>query len=95
MDCFRLLKFNIPKCKALHFCTENDRQPHRMDSIPIDKETSEEDRVVLFTNRLKCQHTDKIVSKVNSMLGLIERIFQHWAIESFNAVYRTCIRTHL
>ena len=69
------LKFNIPKCKHVHFGPVHQFGPHYLNGIMID---SVESLSILFDNQLKFHlHTTEVAVKANRLLGLIRRSFDH------------------
>ena len=66
------LKFNVSKCKHLHFGTAH----HHGTQIELD--TSHSDLGILFDSQLKFHdHTAQVTTKANRVLGLIKKLFDY------------------
>ena len=96
-----LLGFNIKKCKVvsygnIHFemeysLTDSDNKSHTLST-----DDSECDLGILFKNNLKFdEHINKVVNKVNSIIGLIRRKFTHIDKSLFLTLYKSLVRSHL
>ena len=81
---------------VMHVGTNNQRRQYSMNEKQLTVVEKEKVLGVLLSNNLKFnEHIDKMVSKANSILGLIKRTFHHWTKEGFSMVYRTYVRPHL
>ncbi len=74
----------------------NQRHQYNINGREICETTAEKDLGVLVNHNLKFDaHIHKIVSKANSILGLIRRTCRNWTEKGFATVYRTYVRPHL
>ena len=72
------LKFNISKCKHVHFGPVHQFGSYYLNGIEIDSVESQKDLGILFDHQLKCHlHTTDVAAKANRLLGLIRRCFDH------------------
>ena len=92
---------NTKKCKVvsygnIHFemeysLTDSDNKSHTLST-----DDSECDLGILFKNNLKFdEHINKVVNKVNSIIGLIRRKFTHIDKSLFLTLYKSLVRSHL
>ena len=94
------LYFNCSKCKCLHFGKNNPCKEYFFHTdegnAKIPQCSEEKDLGVIFDTSLKFDlHIDAIVSKANSMIGLIKRNFSFMNIDMFLHLYKALIRPHL
>ena len=96
-----LLKLNINKCKVVSFGHKidfnNEYYLRSNDSIEIlEHLASINDLGVKFDCYLKFdQHIHEKVNKAYSILGLINRNFNHISSDTFVGLYRALVRSHL
>ena len=96
-----LLGFNIKKCKVvsygkIHFEMESSLTDSNNKSHTLSTDDSECDLVILFKTNLKFdEHINKVVNKVNSIIGLIRRKFTHIDKSLFLTLYKLLVRSHL
>ena len=70
--------------------TDSDNKSHTLST-----DDSECDLGILFKNNLKfAEHIDKVVNKVNSIIGLIRRKFTHIDKSLFLTLYKSLVRSH-
>ena len=87
------LKFNILKCKHIHFGPVHDYGPYYLNGVIIDSVDSQKDLGILFDNQLKFHHhTTTIVTKANRLLGLIKRSFDHLDSDMLTKLFVTIVR---
>ena len=90
------LKFNILKCKHIHFGPANNYGPYYMNSIAIDTVESHKDLGILFDNQLKFHsHTTNISNKANRLLGLIRRSFDNLDSSMLTKLFTSMVRPTL
>ena len=94
------LYFNCSKCKCLHFGKNNPCKEYFFHTdegnAKIPQCSEEKDLGVIFDTSLKFDlHIDAMVSKANSMIGLIKRNFSFMNIDMFLHLYKALIRPHL
>ena len=66
------LKFNISKCKHMHFGPSHSYELYSLNGTTIDSVESQKDLGILFDNQLKFhQHTSNIAAKANRLLDLL------------------------
>ena len=71
--------------------TDSDNKSHTLST-----DDSECDLGILFKNNLKFdEHINKVVNKVNSIIGLIRRKFTHIDKSLFLTLYKSLVRSHL
>ena len=70
------LKFNILKCKHVHFGPTHHYESYYLNGITIDIVESHKDLGIILDHQLKFHsHTTEVVLKANRLLGLIRRSF--------------------
>ena len=96
------MRFNIEKCKVLHFGATNPQNNYTMFDpitsvqIPLLKTTCEKDLGVNIDKDLKFSiHTSTQVNKANRILGLIRRSFEYLDKHSFRNLFTALVRPHL
>jgi len=87
------LKFNVIKCKHIHFGPENNYGPYYMNCIAIDIVESQKDLGILFDKFHS--HTNNISNKANRLLGLIRRSFDHFDSSMLVKLFVTMVRPTL
>ena len=71
--------------------TDSDNKSHTLST-----DDSECDLGIVFKNNLKFdEHINKVVNKVNSIIGLIRRKFTHIDKSLFLTLYKSLVRSHL
>ena len=72
------LKFNISKCKYVHFGPVHQFGPYYLNGIMIESVESQKDLGILFENQLKFQsHTAEVAAKANRLAtGIDQEIFR-------------------
>ena len=72
------MKFNISKCKHVHFGRVDQFGSCYLNGIKIDSVESQKDLGILFDHQLKFHlHTTDVAPKANRLLGLIRRSFDY------------------
>jgi len=90
------LKFNILKCKHIHFGPANNYGSYYMNGIAIKIVVRQKDLGILFDNQLKFHsHTTNISNKANRLLGLIRRSFDHLDSSMLTKLFVTLVRPTL
>jgi ribonuclease P/MRP protein subunit RPP40 len=94
------LRFNVDKCKVVHYGRRNPCYPYEMSKEGaaqlLAEDTEEKDLGVLFDTTLKfSKHVAMIASKANRMVGLIRRSFKFMDKPTFICLYKAMIRPHL
>ena len=87
------LRFNIDKCKIIHFGKKNPNFPYTMAGNPLEEADLEKDLGVTFDRDLKFNHhINSIVNKANSRLGLIKRTITTRSREVILPLYKSLVR---
>ena len=94
------LKFNVEKCKTLHFGNNNLEITYNLiedgQRKDIPSECVEKDLGVVFETDLKFRkHINECINKANRTLGLIRRSFLYMSKKSFKKLYKTLVRSTL
>ncbi len=88
--------FNTSKCKVMHIGSKNTKHLYTLDNSTLTPVAEEGDLGIYFDQSLKFSiHCAKSASKINSMLGLIRRIFSYMDKEIFLNFYQTMVRPHM
>ena len=90
------MKFNIDKCKVLHFGKKNQCYSYEMNGVEISKSEAEKDLGIWMTRDLKpsvqCAEAYRISS---TMLNQLSRAFHYRDRFVFLRLYKTYVRCHL
>jgi len=93
------LRFNLEKCKVMHYGRSNQNYSYNMCEQPLMRmqvTEEEKDLGILFTKDLKfSEHTAKAAKKANQMVGMVKRSFKYMDKVSFSQIYKALIRSHL
>lgn len=90
------MKFNVNKCKQIHYGRNNPENVYTMNNIDIIKDEQEKDLGIIFQNDLKfSQHISSKINKANSILGLINRTFIFKDQYTFLRLYVALVRPHV
>ena len=91
-----LLKFNIDKCKVIHFGQGEPIVKYTMNEINLEGTEEEKDLGVLISDNLQpsiqCANSAK---KAMSALALLQKSFKFFDEESFRILYKTYVRSHI
>ena len=87
------LRFNVKKCKTIHYGRNNEGYQYTLNFEDIETASEEKDLGVTFQQDLKFSgHIAEKVNKANSVLSLIVRTFDYIEKESFILLYKALIR---
>ena len=87
------LKFNISKCKHLHFGPAHHHGFYYINGTPIDTVTSPNDLGILFDDKLKFHdHAAKVTTKANRILGMIKKSFEYLDSSMLSKLFTTLVR---
>ena len=88
------LKFNETKCKVIHMGKQNPKTDYTMNGdVKLDKSTCEKDLGIIVDHKLTfSDHTQKVVNKANSKLGIIRRSYTYLDSEVVCKLYTSLIR---
>ena len=90
------LRFNVKKCKTLHYGRNNESYQYTLNFEDIETASEETDLGVTFQQDLKfSSHIAGKVNKANSTLSLIVRTFDYIEKDSFILLYKALIRPHI
>ena len=71
-------KFDVSKCKHLHFGPAHHNGPYYLNGILINIVTSHSNLGILFDDQLKFRdHATQVTTKANRVLGLIKKSFEY------------------
>ena len=75
------LPLNIPKCKIIHYGSNNPNHTYTMGGSTLQTDTEEKDVGVLFDSTLNFRkHINTMIAKANSRIGIIKRSFSKLSI---------------
>ena len=90
------LKFNVKKCKTVHYGRNNQQYQYTMNFEDIESDSEEKDLGVIFQEDLKfSSHIAEKVKKANSILSLIIRTFDYVEKDSFVLLYKALVRPNI
>lgn len=90
------MKFNVDKCKTVHYGRNNPQHVYTMNNIDLQEVNEEKDLGIIFQNDLKfSQHISGKINKANSILGLISRTFCYLDRFTFLKLYTSLVRPHI
>lgn len=90
------MRFNVSKCKVIHFGHKNGRQQYEIDGTPLEAVESHKDLGILIQDNLKPSlHVASIVKKANAILGQVKRTFSFRKRETLVNIYTSFVRPHL
>ena len=94
------LRFNVEKCKVMHYGSSNQQRQYRMvtegGSWEMCTTSQEKDLGILFTPKMKfTEHIASAVNKANKITGIIRRSFKYMDCEMFTKLYKGLVRSHL
>ncbi|KAL7630702.1 UNVERIFIED_CONTAM: hypothetical protein RMT77_019088 [Armadillidium vulgare] len=90
------MKFNIDKCKVLHFGSRNIEYNYVIDDSDINVVDEEKDLGVLISKDLKfAKQCADPVKKANKALGFIARNFEYKSKNIILPLYKSLLRPHL
>ncbi|KAL7637927.1 UNVERIFIED_CONTAM: hypothetical protein RMT77_011540 [Armadillidium vulgare] len=90
------MKFNIDKCKVLHFGSRNIEYNYVIDDSDIKVVDEEKDLGVLISKDLKfAKQCADSVKKANKALGFIARNFEYKSKNIILPLYKSLVRPHL
>ena len=90
------MSFNEGKCKVLHIRYQNEKATYTMNGTPLKSIEREKDLGAAISNDLKpSQQCSEVVKKVNKIIGLIGRSFEHKSKEVILTLINSLVRSHL
>jgi len=90
------MKFNVEKCKVLHYGRNRIGFQYNMYGQPLAEATAENDLGVVFSNDLKAvQQCREAYSKANQILGLVRRMIAFKNPSVLISLYKSLVRPHL
>jgi hypothetical protein len=90
------MKFNIDKCKVMHFGAKNPEVEYNMNNVKLEVISEEKDLGVVISNTFKVsKQCAKAASKGNQILGLIKRTFISKEKNVLLNLYKALVRPHL
>ena len=90
------LKFNVSKCKHIHFGPAHHHGPYYLNGTLIELDTSHSDLSILFDSHLKLHdHTAQVTTKANRILGLIKKSFDYLDPIMLTQLFSTLVRPML
>ncbi len=97
-----LMKLNVGKCKVMHIGHKNPKVMYFMKDVSsgqphaLEKTDLERDLGVYIASDLKSHgQVNQVVSKANSMLGMLKRTFTYRGADMWKRLYTTYVRPHL
>ena len=90
------LRFNVKKCKTVHYGKNDQFYQYTMNFEDIETASEEKDLGVTFQQDLKfSSHIAEKVNKANSTLSFIVRTFDYIEKDSFILLYKSLVRPHV
>ena len=90
------MKFNVDKCKVVHYGKDNIGFKYSLYGQPITEVASEKDLGVMFSRDLKVSiQRREAYSKASQSLGLIHRIIKFKSQSVLVPLYKSMVRPHL
>ena len=89
------LRFNVKKCKTLHYGRNNEKYEYTLNFEDIETASEETDLGVTFQDLKFSSHIAEKVNKANSTLSVIVRTFDYIEKDSFILLYKALIRPHI
>lgn len=90
------LKFNVGKCKVMHFGYSNPHYGYTMEGRELQEVNNEKDLGVLIDDKLMfSSHVATAVAKANRLLGLIKRCFHNVDMKTLRLLFVSIVRPHL
>jgi ribonucleases P/MRP protein subunit RPP40 len=90
------MKFNVQKCKIMHFERRNTKHTYEMEGMQLAEVEEERDIGVIITNNLKpAKQCAKAAATARAVLGQISRAFHFRDKSTFVKLYKTYVRPHL
>ena len=94
-DCWGM-KFNVSKCKVVHFGSRNPKYSYTMNGAELEVSKEEKDLGVLVTDKLSVSaQCAKAARTANAVLGQISRAFHFRDRDIFTGLYKQYVRPHL
>jgi hypothetical protein len=90
------MKFNVQKCKVMHFGKKNPKFSYTMEGTLLEEVTEERDIGITVTGNLKpSNQCAKAAATARAVLGQIARAFHFRNKSTFVKLYKTYVRPHL
>ena len=90
------MKFNVDKCKALHFENNNQYIKYTMNGFELSRVSHEKDLEVIISNDLKpCKHCSNVLKTANKLVGFIGRTFEYKSEQVILTLVNALVRRHL
>ena len=90
------MKFNINKCKVMHYGFNNPSYEYLMnDEVLIDTEEERDLGVIIHKSLKPSCHIAHCVKRANQMLGMIRRSFHYKDRKTMLLLYKSMVRSHL
>ena len=90
------MKFNVDKCKVVHFGNHNERFTYSMHNQDLAPAEVEKDLGVKIQNTLKStKQCEEAVTKANKVLGMIKRNIASRSKDVILPLYQALVRPHL
>ena len=91
-----LLKFNVDKCKTMHFGHANPEFSYELNGKKLNRSSEEKDLGVIVCDTLHPSvQCAKAANRAMSALGVVKKSFKHLDEESLPVLYKSYIRPHM
>ena len=87
------MKFNVAKCRVVHFGPRNPRFTYTMNGVELEESKEEKDLGVIVTNKLPV--SAQCAKAAKTVLGQISRAFHFRDKDIFTGLYKQYVRPHL
>ena len=89
------MKFNVAKCKVVHFGPRSPRFSYMMNGIELEESREEKDLGIIVTDKLSVStQCAKAAKTANTVLGQISRAFHFRDKDIFTGLYKQYVRPH-
>ena len=90
------MKFNVSKCKVVHFGPRNTRFSYTMNGVELEESREEKDLGIIVTDKPSVSaQCAKAAKTANTVLGQISQAFHFSDKDIFNGLYKQYVRPHL
>lgn len=90
------MRFNVGKCKILHFGNKNPKIEYKMNGVKLESVTGERDLGIWIDTSMKpSKHCNKVANSTNFAMGQMLRSFHYRKKENLIPLYKTFFRPRL
>ena len=89
------MRFNVDKCKVMHFGRNNQQFDYKLDRKTLQTVQEEKDLGIIISQDLKPSPVLSSILKANRMLGVINRCIVYKTKDILLCLYKSLVRPHL